>query len=328
METGAPSRRETLVGVAILVLLAAIGLGVLYVQRAPNPAVLVYETAGEMPGAPAASADSIPLPDGFSAMSPPEVFGPETLSDKIDGKAELYLAAGFERLTARRVAPGEAAAGGWMEIFAYRMDDPRSAFAVYSAQQREGAQPVSRFRHGYRTANALFFVHGPFYVEIVSSSADENAGRLQQAADAFAAAHPVAEAEVAEKDLFPADGLLPDSIVLQSADVFGFEKLNDVFIAQYRLNDSVVGAFVSARASTPEAEQLAEAYADFLIRFGGKPEPVDFPAPAVHLVEVFGVYELVFASGSVLAGVHEAEDPGTALLLGGRLLDHLKGGGP
>ncbi|MGD8368646.1 MAG: hypothetical protein PVG78_13490 [Desulfobacterales bacterium] len=327
METAVPSRRETLVGIAILFLLVGIGLGILYERRLPNPAVVVYEAEGKRPVTPLAAGDSIPLPDGFSAMSPAEVFGPETLSDKIDGKAELYLAAGFQQLSARRLAAAESA-DAWMEVFVYRMADPRSAFAVYSAQQREGAQAVSRFRHGYRTDNALFFVHGPFYVEIVSASAEEDAGRLLKVADAFAAAHPVAEAEVSEKDHFPTDGLVPDSIVLQSADVFGFEQLDNVFIARYRVNDAEMAAFVSPRASDREAENLAKSYADFLIRFGGKPEPIDFPAPGGYLVEVFGVYELVFSSGNVLAGVHEAEDAGAALLLGGRLLDHLKGGVP
>jgi hypothetical protein len=213
-----------------------------------------------------------------------------------------------------------------MELFAYRMEDHRSAFSVFSAQQRQDAQPLERFRYGYRSENALFFVHGPFYVEIVSSVAAPESGSLVRLAEAFAAAYAVSETVVPERQAFPAEGLVPDSIELQSADVFGFERLDDVFLARYRPEDSELTAFVSKRASAGEAENLAGAYADFLVRFGGTPQTVDFPAPGAQLVEVFGAYELVFSVGETFAGVHEAESPAAAVDLGRRLYEHLSGG--
>jgi hypothetical protein len=258
-------------------------------------------------------------------MSPPEVFGPDNLSDKIDGKAELYLAAGFEQLSTRRLTTGDAG-DAWMELFAYRMEDHRSAFSVFSAQQRRDAQPLERFRYGYRSENALFFVHGPFYVEIVSSAAAPDAGMLVRLAEAFAGAHTVSEEGVPERQAFPSEGLVPDSIELQSADVFGFEQLDDVFLARYRMADTELTAFVSKRASAAEAGNLVGAYADFLVRFGGTPQTVDFPARGTRLVEVFGAYDLVFSVGETFAGVHEAQSPAAAVDLGRRVYEHLAGG--
>ena len=320
------TRSETLAGLSILVLLAGIGLGILHVRQTPNPAVSVYGEVSRVPAAQTGGADPIPVPEGLSEMSPPEVFGPQTLSDKIDGKADLYLNAGFERLFTRRLTPA-GSADNWLEVFAYRMEDHKSAFSVFSAQQRRDAQSLSRFRYGYRSENALFFVHGPFYVEIVSSTVSPEIDFMMQAAEAFAGAHPVAETAVPERDAFPRQGLVSGSIELQSANVFGFERLDDVFLARYRLDGAEMTAFLSKRASDQEAVELAGAYADFLIRFGGSPQPVAFPAPGAKLVEIFGVYELIFAHQNTLAGVHEAEDPAAAVALGRRLYDHLTGEG-
>jgi len=322
----APSQRETAAGLVILTVLSLIAVGIWWVRQTPNPAVVVFESAGPQTTDSAPAGDRIPVPEGFLEMSPPEAFDADRLSDKIDGKAELYLAADFQQLTARRLEAGEGA-GAWMEVFAYRMENPKSAFAVFSAQQRADGEPVGRFRHGYRTENALFFVHGPFYVEIVSSAPSESPERLLSVAEAFAAAHLVAEAAVSEGDLFPEEGLQADSIVLQSANVFGFERLDDVFVARYRLKGAEAAAFVSKRAIAAEASDLAAAYADFLVRFGGKPMIVDFPAKDAKMIELFGVYELVFSSGDTLAGVHEAESPQAALALGRRLFERLSRGG-
>lgn len=320
-----PSRRETLASLSVLAILAAVGVGIWHVQKTPSPAVAVYKSAAAAPEAPAASpGDRIPVPAGFSAMTPAEVFGPKRLSDKIDGKAEFYLAAGFRRLTARRIAAGDS----WVEVFAYAMEDARSAFAVYSAQKRAGAVPENRFRFGYRTANALFFVHGPFYVEIVSSAASESQERLLRLAEAFAGAHPVAEAALDERTLFPEKGLVPDSIVFKRRDVFGFDRLNDVFTARYRIEGAELTAFLSRRGAAQEAGELARAYGEFLVRFGGKATPVDLPAENAQLIEIFGSWDLVFSSGEVFAGVHEAEGPGPATLLAKRLLARLSGGRP
>ena len=65
-----------------------------------------------------------------------------TLSDKINGKAELYLAAGFERLECRRFALADDPAG-WLERFVYTMRAAPGAFAVYSQQRRPQAQPLT-----------------------------------------------------------------------------------------------------------------------------------------------------------------------------------------
>ena len=136
---------ERWVGFIILLCLAGIAAGVYHKQFSFNPAVLVATTAAPAPAAtkPAASApnDSLPtLPPELSPLSAPETFTADNLYDKVDGKADLYLTAGFVGLQCQRLAL-KATNDVWMEWFVYDMGTLPQAFSVFSLQRRAEAQP-------------------------------------------------------------------------------------------------------------------------------------------------------------------------------------------
>ncbi|MGB5421565.1 MAG: DUF6599 family protein, partial [Desulfobacterales bacterium] len=103
-----PSRFETVLSFGILSVLALTAGVILMRQSHFNPAVLQLAADQVISGSPAAlpasqtAAALVPLPQDVSVLTGPETFGPDTLSDKIDGKAELYLSAGFKRLQCQR----------------------------------------------------------------------------------------------------------------------------------------------------------------------------------------------------------------------------------
>ena len=66
-----------------------------------------------------------PLPQGLKPLTAPETFKADTLSDKIDGKAELYLSAGFNRLFSQRFRD-EKASDLWIEAFVYDMGNGKT----------------------------------------------------------------------------------------------------------------------------------------------------------------------------------------------------------
>ena len=94
---------------------------------------------------------------GTAAFSLPERFGPETLYEKINGRADLYLSSGFASLKTQRFGVDEAA-GAWVELYIYDMTTPENAFSVFSMQRREDAQAAGTVPNGYRTENAQFLV--------------------------------------------------------------------------------------------------------------------------------------------------------------------------
>ena len=277
---------QKLTGYGILAVLGLIAVWLLIQQSRFNPAVIVAMRAPELKGRPqaaagpalAATAALIPEVAGFTPLAPTQSYGPETLSDKIDGKAELYLSAGFKEMSCRSFGLG-AAGGAHVEVFLYDMGSAPNAYAVFSGQRRPGSPSSSLTANAYATTNALFFTQGRFYVEIVADRASE---ALQNSLEAYATALLAKiPAEGETKDaaaLFPKEGLARDTVRLCAADTFGCEGLNNMLTGEYSLKSGKATAFMAVR-DTPEQ---AQAEAQALPGFSGRqrlPEGPD-PGPA------------------------------------------------
>ena len=306
-----PGRVETGVGFLILLILVGIAGGVAIKQSRYDDSIFRVAlskdaSSAETPGPAGATSDLQEyLPEGMMILTPVETFGPENLSEKIDGKAELYLSAGFLSLSSQRFAEA-GKADRWLEVFVYDMGSTRNAFSVYSTQRRADAEDAAFTQFAYRTANALFFVQGQYYVEVIAAS-EQMAEAMLAIGQNFIRKNPTSTEAINEFALFPKASLVPDSIALLAENVFGFSDLNNTFVAHYRFGETELTAFISQRQSAQEAQDLASAYHQFLVENGGADVPMDAAIPDAQLVKLFDTFELVFAQGSFLAGIHEAE---------------------
>ena len=322
--------KQTLVSLVILGALAIIAGGVFTAQFSYFPAVqqlasdLTAEDKTSPPPAATAGPTLITPPAGQMSMTPMEAFDATTLSDKINGKAELYLSAGFKRLHSQRLKT-ENIGDVWMEVFVYDMQTPQNAFSVFSAQRREDAQALGEGQYGYQTANAIFFVHGPYYVEIIASDQSEAIRQpMRTFAETFINRHTVQTQTLQEKALFPKAGLIEDSISLVSADAFGYDRFDQIFTAAYQLEDNRLMAYFSLRQSPDEAQELASSYADFLMAFGGSAAKSHLAIPSAKLIYILDTYEVVFSHGPYLVGVREATDKQAAQNLALQLVNGIK----
>lgn len=327
---------QTRLSLLILMVLVSIAGGIFAVQFRFNPAVIQSigspvssDATGTSP--PAAALESlVDLPPGIRPLTAPETFSPQRMSDKIDGKAELYLSAGCRGLRSQRFTDSPAGdQQRWMEIFIFDMHTHENAFAVYSTQKRDDAEPLGLTPNGYRTQNALYWIHGGFYVELVASE-DSDAARnaMMQIARRFIAAHRVASASIKEPDLFPADGLDSSSVRMIAADAFGFSRLDRIYAANYDTQGGELTAFLSNRLSDAAAVELAAAYRDFLLQFGGTDITAqsELDIPGAVVIEILGANEIIFTRGFYLAGVHEAVDLQLAATVARKLYKQLKDG--
>lgn len=308
---------QSILSYLIIGLLCVIAFGVYRYHFKFNPAVLALEELRNTPEMETIVQDIeqdlfLSLPENFSVFSPPENFDHMTLSDKIDGKAELYLPAGFKSLFAQRLKPHETPEA-WYEVFIYDMGNMLNAFSVYSAQRRDNAVPESFAGFAYSSENAFFWVHGPFYGEIIASEvSDKTRDHLLALAESFNNQNPVTVEPIEEIGFFPNDGLVEHSITFIPANAFGFEGLDRIFSARYLLDGQELTAFISRRNSIEEAMEKAEEFVQFLITYGGmefSPDPAGIDA---QMVDFFGTFEAVFTVGPYLAGVHEASSPEAA----------------
>ena len=329
---------ERWVGFIILLCLAGIAAGVYQKQFTFNPAVLVATTAAPaMPAVtkPVASApnDSLPvLPPELSAFSAPETFAADNLYDKVDGKADLYLTAGFVRLQCQRLAL-KATNDVWMEWFVYDMGTLPQAFSVFSLQRRAEAQTMGLTPFAYQTQNSLYFVSGRYYVEAVTAMPTEPMMAAMRAmARQFVAAHPPGAAEIPELKLFPPDNLEAGSQGLQIVDAFGFDQFTNVFTAKYRVpngaTNAEVLAFLELTKTPAAAAALRDAYRSFLLANGGKEIESQDAASIGMPIEFMGNIEIVFAESNMVVGVHAAPDSASAAKVAQQLADSLRKGKP
>jgi len=327
-----PAKTETRLSIALMLILAIVATGVFLRQFKINPAVRALRPeAYQQTLAP--ESDQAALIDatasGITPFSPPERFGPDTLYEKINGRADLYLTSGFASLATQRFSPDEAA-GAWVEVFVYDMATPANAFSVFSMQRREGARSDDVLPNAYRTENALFMTHGNFYLEFIGTDASPG---LQQAmgdlARLFVASRSDAGAGPAPgADLFPMAGFTPDSLQLIAANAFGFEQLDQVYTAEYVIDATPLTAFVSPRPTPEAASALALEYRQTLVSYGAVLLEASPPVAGAGVLQFFDTYEIVFSQGRYLAGVHEAGSLEAAAELARRLAGHLQGAEP
>jgi hypothetical protein len=323
---------QKLIGYGILALLGLITLWLLVQQSRFNPAVTAALRApvqgrpqAAAGAAPKATAALLPEVEGFASLAPVESFGPENLSEKIDGKAELYLSAGFKEMSCRRFALA-APAEGQVEVFLYDMGAAPNAFAVFSGQRRPGSPSIPLTANAYATANALFFTQGRFYVEIV---ADRAAPGLQNSLEAYAKVlltkipGEKGEAPVLAAP-FPQEGLAPDTVRLCTADSFGCEGLNNMLTGEYTMKSGKATAFIATKDTPEAAQKEAQRYLDFLAANGyQKVQAPEVPADTAAFV-LDNSFEMVLVQGRTLAGVHDATSLAAALDLAGKLRSKLR----
>jgi hypothetical protein len=332
---------EKRAGYVILSLLACLAIWLFVQQASFNPAVIVAMNhpkgagriiTGQL-GATALTQTAGFLADlqGFAALSPVESYNPESLSDKIDGKAELYLASNFQEMACRSFAV-EDAGNARVEAFLYAMESPKDAFAVFSGQRRPGADQLSLAQNAYATENAVFLTKGRSYLELVADHASpELRPALESLAQAVMAALPDDTSQGADVSLFPTPGLRADSVRLAVSDALGMEGLQNVYTAEYALPSGEASAFLAVRATPEEAAAQAEAYAAFLATLGFKEaaKEQDIPAslagaPGIKVMAMEDMVQVVMAKGRTLAGVHDAVGRKAALELADALAKSLE----
>ncbi|HEX7553888.1 MAG TPA: DUF6599 family protein, partial [Geothrix sp.] len=107
----------------------------------------------------------------------PLFYDRETLSDRIDGEAELYFPYGFDRMAAARYA-SEKSPGAGMDVEIYRMGSSLDAFGMYANYRQKEGRRLAVAAESNLSGSQLFLYQGRYFVHIQetgSESADPDA---------------------------------------------------------------------------------------------------------------------------------------------------------
>jgi hypothetical protein len=121
-----------------------------------------------------ASPDAFPEPGLAGWEAPARVFryAPDTLHEKINGRAEVYLHYGVVGLTFGTYRH-QTNAGRRVDVYWYRMTAPTGARAVYEAEAPPSMPPLDIGERAYRAGGAVFFQRGAHYVQVLPAGLDE-----------------------------------------------------------------------------------------------------------------------------------------------------------
>jgi hypothetical protein len=232
------------------------------------------------------------------------VFGPANLYEKIDGRAGLYLAFGFLKLTfgtyRRAAAPGV-----YVDCYVYDMGELENAFGIFKAEQSADAQAVAIGREGYGAEGSLFFWKGSCYVQLLTPGPDEVYREFVAAlAQALAGTIPDEGRKLWADALLPEKNRVRGSLAFWKRDAFNLEFLGDVYSAEYEADGKRWTMFVHRAASEAEANGLVGQYAGYLGKYGEA--LVRQPDQAVG--HVGGRYDAVFSQGRYFGGASGCED--------------------
>jgi uncharacterized protein DUF6599 len=266
-------------------------------------------------------------PPGLKASGPAETFTPDTLWEKINGQAEFYLSAGFVSLTSQLYEAVDDI-DSMLEVNTYHMGVMLNAFSVFSLQRRDDAQAIDVTSFAYRTENAMYLVHGPYYLEILwIQPLDGDISLLKALAQQFVRDTPIKGEDLPDLAIFPSQHLVKGSASIILRHAFGFDPLDNVFTADYRVGQELATAYISKRNTLQEARNLVSGLHTYVKNFGGKNVKPNIPVKDARMIEIMGSFDLMFSMGEYFAGVHQASNrklaEETAEMLAASLQDKL-----
>ncbi|MGB2984794.1 MAG: DUF6599 family protein [Phycisphaerae bacterium] len=299
---------EKVLGVFILLLVVGIVTAfVTHVRTNEDYLFDVNDAAGRQP-----AVFANPFPDSGVAgwRTPREVsrFTPETLYQKINGRADVYLQFHVVELTFGTYYH-QTDTDRMVDVYWYDMGKPVNAFGIYRTEAPPDATPVSIGQDGYKTGGAVFFRKGSSYVQVLPAGPDmDDSGVALSVAGRLADLIKDGEDDMWAREILPREGRIAGSFSYIAADAFSLGFLSEVFTADYDFDGTRTTLFIHRAADEASARALLDQYMGF---FEGYGRVIWKDPDALRLIvagDVAGMIDVVFVKGRYLGGVTGAED--------------------
>ncbi|MCL5270753.1 MAG: hypothetical protein M1457_09455 [bacterium] len=272
-----------------------------------------------VPPAPAAAArrELAFAVDGLKPTGPTEFYTPETLYEKIDGRADQYLEYDVAGLACRTFAlAGDARQ--YVDLYEYDMGNPLRAFGVYALERDPEGQPVdlggaASDGDAYRSGASIFFRRGSVYAMTMPS--DESPALAAAAlalARAAAAVLPPDDAGLERRDQLPKAGQAPGTAQYALRNAMSLDFLTDAFSAEYDYEGGHFRFFIAARPDEAAARRLYHQYLEHGRKSGKVRTEHEAAGARVFEAESYGAADVIYQRGNVVGGVAQAPDAAPA----------------
>ena len=267
------------------------------------------------------SIDTTSLPAGLSDLAPEgwrlydEVrrFIAENLYEKINGRAEFYLAydmiemtfAGFEN---------DDDENRFVDLSVYDMGTPTHAFGVFSAERSHEASSLELGRDAYRSGANYYIWKGQYYIQIISSDITEE---LQQTGKDLAQSTTDLVLDSGEPvwglNALPKENRVPGSERYFLVDAMGLDFMSNTYMAQYEREEAIVSAFLSQQSSQDAAAETIDRFLEHANRYGKDVQRMTIEGLDLTSCDMGGSYDTFFRKGRLVAGISAVSDQDMAV---------------
>jgi hypothetical protein len=211
---------------------------------------------------------------GWKIEGKPVFYGRDTLSDRINGEAELYFPYGFDRMAAARYV-SEKNPGAGMDVEIYRMGSLLDAFGMYANYRRKGGRTLAVGAESDLSASQLFLYQGRHFVHIqVTGTVEANPDILAECGRAVASRLPGTNSRPPELSVFDRPEVVRGSERYLPLSLLGYDFLNRGIMADAVAEGTNLQMFLLLGTTAVSASAAFDRYRSLLaqgkIDAGGK----------------------------------------------------------
>jgi hypothetical protein len=211
---------------------------------------------------------------GWKIDGKPLLYDRETLSDRINGEAELYFPYGFEHMAAARYVPPKKSGTG-MDVEIYRMGSLLDAFGMYANYRQKEGKKLSVGADSNLSGSQFYLYRERHFVHIQITGGDGgDTNTLTECAKSVAALLPGRDDRPQELLTLNQPELVKGSERYLPQSLLGYDFLNKGLMADAVVNGTTFQIFRLLGTTTAAATSAFEANRALLtqvrVESGGK----------------------------------------------------------
>jgi len=237
---------------------------------------------------------------GWQAEGKTLSYDRDTLSDRIDGEAELYFPYGFERMAAARYGSAKSPGAG-IDVEIYTMGSLLDAFGMYANYRQKEGRSLGVGAESSLAASQLFLYQGRYFVQIQITGTDHpEPEALAQCGRSVAARLPGPASRPAELTVFDRAELAKGSERYLPESLLGYDFLNKGIMADAALGASTFRVFLLLGSTAQSASAASQRYRSQMV--SQKSEAVGADEQVIEGVDALYGPVTVVRKGACLAG--------------------------
>ncbi len=245
-------------------------------------------------------------PEGWAIYDQVGQFTAENLYERINGRAELYLAYDVISLTTATFED-KTDIRRFVEVSVFDMGNPTNAFGIFSVERFQGDPPLDLGRMSYRSDSNAYIWKGKYYITIVVSDSTEEFQQISlDLANKVTAALIDSGERVWGLSALPQDNLITDSVQYFKVDAMGLNFMQNTYTAEYLKGNTTIKVFLSQQASPDAALDLVERYAEYSQEYGQGYKRTKIDGAEFVLCDMGGTFDVIFQKGRIISGVISA----------------------